>query len=225
MSEWQAPVGGQIFKGDIDDIPDDWEADLEEKPKKPEINTETTQKSTATTTKNKTKKKQIAGDSDDDLVREPERIYTADELAEISKRNELSREESKLKMVNEFVSGGDKYSLDDTNLLTKEDFTNYSFRLYNRLNLLAKSEHYLDFLDKLLFGLSEPLSIDQTRHLTTTLQGIQSKKLSEDRERKFKLKKNKVAKPQLRAERTELELYGGDGVVVGGDDDDDIDFM
>ena len=188
------------------------------------------------TTKNKASKKKFTGDdhvSDDEFLeslKEPDRIYTPEELDALKKRSDLHKEELKLNMVSDFVgTTGERHSLDNLNLISKEEFTDYSFRLYNRLELLSKSEFYPEFLDHLLNGLSKPLSVDAVKRMSITLQAILLRKQNEDREKRAKNKAKKTVKPQLKADRRAvLDSFVGDGInSVDADPeyDEDNDFM
>ena len=188
------------------------------------------------TTKNKASKKKYTGDdhaSDDEFLeslKEPDRHYTPEELDELKKRADLHKEELKLNMVSDFVgASGERHSLDNLNLISKEEFTDYSFRLYNRLELLSKSEFYPEFLDHLLNGLTKPLSVDAVKRMSTTLQAILLRKQNEDREKRAKAKVKKTVKPQLKADRrAEFDSFVGEGinsVDVDPEYDEDNDFM
>lgn len=189
----------------------------------------------APTTKNKPKKK-FAGedrDSDEELresLREPDRMYTAEELEEFNKRAELRKEELKLNMASDFIgTSGERNSLDNVNLVSKEEFVDYSFRLYNRLNLLSKSEYYQEFLDHLLNGLAQSMSLDGVKRMSTTVQGILTERQKKEREQKGKTNVKKPAKPQLKADRrSDYESFVGDELasnVVEAEYDEDNDFM
>ena len=181
------------------------------------------------TTKNKQTKKKYAADdrgSDEEFLeslKEPDRVYTAEELDELRQRAELQKEELKLNMVSDFISAtGERHSLDNLNLLTKEEFLDYSFRLYNRLELLSKSEFYPEFLDNLLNGLTKSMSLDGVKRVSTTLNGVLVRKQNEERERKSKTKK--PAKPQLKADRkAEIDSFLGEGIAGAPDADQDYD--
>lgn len=186
------------------------------------------------TTKNKQTKKKYAGDehgSDDEFLeslKEPDRVYTPEELDELRKRAELQKEELKLNMASDFIgTSGERHSLDNLNLISKEEFLDYSFRLYNRLELLSKSEFYPEFLDTLLNGLTKSMSVDGVKRVSTTVHGILLRKQNEERERKSKTKKSN--KPQLKTDRkAEFDSFVGEG-IAGGDVeqeyDEDNDFM
>ena len=181
------------------------------------------------TTKNKQTKKKYATDdrgSDEEFLeslKEPDRVYTAEELDELRQRAELQKEELKLNMVSDFIGAtGERHSLDNLNLLTKEEFLDYSFRLYNRLELLSKSEFYPEFLDNLLNGLTKSMSLDGVKRVSTTLNGVLVRKQNEERERKSKTKK--PAKPQLKADRkAEIDSFLGEGIAGAPDADQDYD--
>jgi hypothetical protein len=187
------------------------------------------------TTKNKLVKKKYAGDertSDDEFLeslKEPDRQYTPEELDELRKRAELQKEELKLNMVSDFLGGaGGHQSLDNVNLVSKEEFLDYSFRLYNRLELLSKSEFYPEFLDHFLNGLTKSMSLDAVKRMSTTLQSILTRKQNDERE-KTKPKPKKPVKSQLKMDRrTEYDSFVGEGIstVEGNADyDEDNDFM
>jgi len=198
-------------------------SDAEEKPKAPA--------KAPPTTKNKLSKKKYAGDaqnSDEELLeslKEPNRVYTAEELEELRKRADLQKEELKLTMVSDFVSApGERNSLDNINLVKKEEFLDYSFRLYNRLELLSKSEFYPEFLDNLLTGLTKTMTFEQVKRLSSTLNNISIEKQNE----KKKIGKKQV-KPQLKADRrNDYDSFTGGDIMTGQDDheyDEDNDFM
>ncbi|UJR25444.1 hypothetical protein I4U23_006791 [Adineta vaga] len=235
--QWQDSVVSNVQIRDDDDIPDDWENEPEEKPK----NVETEDKSKVVvkappTTKNRMSKKKFIGDertSDDELLeslKEPDRQYTAEELEEFNKRSELRKEELKLNMASDFLgASGERNSLDNINLVTKQEFLDYSFRLYNRLDLLSKSEYYQEFLDNLLNGLAQSMPLDNVKRMSTTVQGILSERLQQEREQKAKSKAKKTVKPQLKADRkAEYDSFVGDGITgadVDAEYDEDNDFM
>ena len=184
------------------------------------------------TTKNKMAKKKYAGDehnSDDEFLeslKEPDRQYTPEELDELRKRAEFQKEELKLNMVSDFIgASGERHSLDNLNLQSKEDFVDYSFRLYNRLSLLSKSEFYPEFLDNILNGLTKSISVDAVKRMSTTLQTIVLRKQKENQPVKAK----KPVKPQLQTERrAEYDSFLGDGISTANADpeyDEDNDFM
>jgi hypothetical protein len=177
-------------------------------------------------------KKTYAGDknpTDEEFLeslKEPDREYTLEELEELRKRAELQKEEIKLNMVSDFIgAGGDLHSLDNINLVTKDEFFDYSFRLYNRLELLSKSEFYPEFLDHLLNGLTKSMSVDSVKRTSTTLHNILLRKQNEEREKKQK----KPVKPQLKPVRpNEYDSFVGDGITsvnVDPEYDEDNDFM
>ncbi|CAF0728992.1 unnamed protein product [Rotaria sp. Silwood1] len=220
-----------------DDVPDAWEDELEEKPKKSDVEEKPKAPVKAPpTTKNKQIKKKYGGDeptSDEEFLeslKEPDRQYTAEELDELRKRAEIQKEEVKLKMATDFIgTSGERHSLDNTNLITKDEFLDYSFRLYNRLDLLSKSEFYKEFLDDLLTGLTKPISLDSVKHIQATLHAILLRKQNEEREKKQKPKAKKPVKPQLTADRrSEIDSFVGEGITSLDKDEDydeDNDFM
>ncbi|CAF0758988.1 unnamed protein product [Adineta steineri] len=233
--QWQdnAILNAQI-RDDDDDIPDEWDVEPEEKPKKAPV--EEKPKPAPPTTKNKLAKKKFLGDgrnSDEELLeslKEPDRHYTPEELEEFSRRADLRKEELKLNMASDFVgTSGERHSLDNLNLVTKEEFLDYSFRLYNRLELLSKSEFYPDFLDHLLNGLTKSMSLDGVKRISTTLQAILVRKQNDERDRKSKTKAKKPVKPQLKADRNpEYDSFVGEGITTAAADpeyDEDNDFM
>jgi len=188
------------------------------------------------TTKNKlNKKKYVADEATNDeefleSLKEPNREYTAEELEELRKRAELQKEELKLTMASDFIgAGGERNSLDNINLITKEEFLDYSFRLYNRLELLSKSEFYPEFLDHLLNGLTKSMSVDGVKRVSGTLHTILIRKQNEERQEKLSKSAKKPVKPQLKADRrAEYDSFVGDGITgVDADPeyDEDNDFM
>jgi hypothetical protein len=129
-------------------------------------------------------------------------------------------------MASDFIgTSGEVNSLDNLNLQTKEEFLDYSFRLYNRLDLLSKSEFYPEFLDSLLNGLTKSVSTDAVKHISTTLQTILTRKQKENQP----IKTKKQVKPQLKAERrAEYDSFVGDGITAVDAEveyDEDNDFM
>ncbi|CAF1642922.1 unnamed protein product [Rotaria magnacalcarata] len=218
---------------DDDDVPDVWDEEPVEKPKKTDVEEKSKAPPKApATSKNKQVKKKYLGDggtSDDEFfesLKEADRVYTAEELDELRKRADLQKEEVKLKMATDFIgTSGEKDSLDNVNLVNKEEFLNYSFRLYNRLELLSKSEFYTEFLDDLLTGLAKPLSLEAVKHMSARLQAIVLRKQNEKKNSTTK----KSVKPQLKADRrNELDSFVGDGIVSVDVDpgyDEDNDFM
>ena len=188
------------------------------------------------TTKNKAAKKKYDGDgrtSDDEFLeslKEPNREYTVEELEQLQKRADLQREETKLNMVSEFIgANGDRQSLNNINLVTKEEFFDYSFRLHNRLELLSKSEFYPEFLDNLLNGLTKPISCDAAKRLSAKLQTILSDKQKEESDkRSSKSSVKKTVKQQVVERRTDYDSFGGEGINaldINEKYDEDNDFM
>ncbi|CAF1184291.1 unnamed protein product [Rotaria sordida] len=238
--QWQdSSITNTLIRDDNDNdaVPDAWEDELEEKPKKSDVEEKSKVPVKAPpTTKNKVTKKKYTGDgrtSDEEFLeslKEPDRQYTPEELDELRKRAELQQEELKLKMATDFIgTSGERHSLDNVNLITKDEFLDYSFRLYNRLELLSKSEYYIEFLDDLLNGLTKSMALDNIKHIQSTLQGVLLHKQNDERERKLKTKVKKPVKPQLKADRrNEMDSFVGDGINnVDGDEeyDEDNDFM
>ena len=123
-------------------------------------------------------------------------------------------------------ANAERFSLDNTTLINRDEFLNYSQSLANRLEGVSKSEFYPDFLDHFLNGLSKSLTSDDIKRLTATMQVILLRKQSDEREKKLKAKAKKSVKPQLKtARRTEFAAFG-DGADQDVDDDyDDEDFM
>jgi hypothetical protein len=115
----------------------------------------------------------------------------------------------------------ERQSLDNLNLITREEFLNYSLRLHNHLDIVSKSEFYPDFIDHFLNGITKSMSIDGIKRLSGTLQAITLRKQSEEREKKSKSKPKKQAKPQLKPVRQ--TDYGAFGDDVDNDFDQDVD--
>lgn len=185
------------------------------------------------TTKNKANKKKFDDHGSDEefleSLKEPNRQYTAEELEELGKRAELQKEALKLNMASDFIgTGGERNSLDNINLVTKEEFLDYSFRLYNRLELVSKSEFYPEFLDHLLNGLTKSMSADAVKRMSATLNPILLRKQTEERDKKGS-KPKKAVKPQLKPDRkAEYDSFVGDGITAVDaepDYDEDNDFM
>ncbi|CAF0852290.1 unnamed protein product [Rotaria sordida] len=223
---WQDnSIASAEVKGD-DEIPEDWEAELEEKPKKPVVEEKPKESTkTVSTAKHKTNRKKLNDNEESNkiLIKEPDGDYTPEELDEIQKKGELQKEQDKLNMASELVENNDEYhTLDDFNLLTKEEFLNYSFRLHNRLETLSKSEFYTEFIDHFLNGITKSMSIENIKHLQATLQAIYLRKQSEEREKKAKSKTKKQNKPKLTTGRR--ADYGAFGVEGDQDYDQDNDF-
>jgi hypothetical protein len=164
-------------------------------------------------------------------LKEPDRHYTPEELDELRKRADLQKEQLKLNMASDFIgTSGERQSLDNINLLTKDEFLDYSFRLHNRLDLLSKSEFYPEFLDHLLNGLTKSMTLDGVKRMSTTLTGIINRKQTEKRaERLSKETAKKPVKPQLKPDRrAEYDSFVGEGITSVDDDpayDEDNDFM
>jgi hypothetical protein len=204
-------------------------------PKKSEVEDKSKTKAPPTS-KNKLNKKKFIADgriSDEEFLeslKEPDRHYTPEELEEFAKRSELRKDELKLNMAAELVgTRGERQSLDNINLVSKEEFEDYSFRLYNRLEILSKSEFYPEFLDHLLTGLTKTMPLDNVKRMSTTLQTILSRKQTEDREKKSKTKAKKPVKPQLKADRkAEFDSFVGEGISnvdINAEYDEENDFM
>jgi len=134
-------------------------------------------------------------------------------------------------MVSDFIgANSDRQSLDNINLVSKEEFLDYSFRLHNRLELLSKTEFYPEFLDHLLNGLTKSMSHDAVKQMSTTLQTILSRKQKEESDKRTpKIAGKKSVKPQLKAERrTDYDSFGGEGINtadINEEYDQDNDFM
>ena len=133
-------------------------------------------------------------------------------------------------MASDFVgTSSEHYSLDNVNLVTKDEFLDYSFRLYNRLENLSKSEFYPEFLDDLLTGLTKPMSLEGIKRLSIILQTVLLRKQNDERQRKLAAKTKKSFKPQLKTERpSEYDSFIGEGITTLDIDvqhDEDIDFM
>jgi len=126
-------------------------------------------------------------------------------------------------MVTELVDeDGQHVSLDNLNLVTRDEFLNYSLHLYNHLAIVSKSEFYPEFIDNLLEGLTKSMSIDGVKRLQATLQAILIRRQSEEREKKSKSKTKKQVKPQLKTgRRTD---YGAFGDEEENDFDQDVDY-
>jgi hypothetical protein len=189
------------------------------------------EKKAPTTTKNKASKKKYPDDEQSQkIVKQPDGDYTPEQLDEIQKKEEIKKEQDKLNMVEELVDkNGERQSLDNLNLLTKDEFLNYSLRLSNHLDILSKSEFYPEFIDNFLDGITKSMGMDGVRRLSATLQAISIRKQSEEREKKLKSKsKNRQAKPKLttgrRADYGAFAAEGDNDFDEGGDYDED-DFM
>jgi len=132
-------------------------------------------------------------------------------------------------MVSELVDkDGEHQSLDNLTLITRDEFLNYSLRLYNHLDVVSKSEFYPEFIDHFLNGITQSMSTEGVKRLSTTLQAITLRKQSEEREKKAKSKTKKQVKPQLktgrRADFVAFAVEGENDFDEDGDYDDD-DFM
>ncbi|CAF1037626.1 unnamed protein product [Rotaria sp. Silwood1] len=227
---WQNHSIASAQVKDDDETPEDWEAVLEEKPEQPKVEEKPKESTkTVTTTKNKINKKKLHDheESNKVLIKEPDGDYTPEELDNIQKKGELQQEQDKLDMVSELVEkDGEHHTLDDLNLLTKEEFLNYSFRLYNRLETLSKSEFYTDFIDHFINGITKSMSIENIKHLQATLQAIYLRKQSEEREKKAKSKTKKQNKPQLKTgRRADFGAFGDEEDDFEQDADYEDDFM
>ena len=145
----------------------------------------------------------------------------------MEKKSELQQEHDKLNMAAELVDkDGPRQSLDNMNLISRDEFLNYSLRLSNHLDVVSKSEFYPDFLENFLDGITKSMSVDGVKHLASTLQVITIRKQGEERERKAKSKTKKQARPQLKAVRqTDYGAFGNDEDQDFDHDDDYEDFM
>lgn len=185
------------------------------------------------TSKNKLTKKKYEANEDTEFLeslKEPNREYTKEELDELEKRAEIHKEELKLNMAADLLNpSGERQTLDNINLVSREEFLDYSFRLYNRLELLAKSEFYLEFLEHLLNGLTKPLSSENIKRLSATLQATQLRRQNDEREKKAKAKPKKANKPQLKTvKNNDYDSFSGGGIASADVDpeyDEDNDFM
>ncbi|CAF0750472.1 unnamed protein product [Adineta steineri] len=203
---------------DDDDAPDDWETALEEKAKISDV--EEKPKAAKSTS---SKKKVNAGDESQKIIKQPDGDYTPEELDQIRAKEEIKEEQEKLTEVEELVDENGKVrSLDDLDLIKKSEFLNYSLRLASRLEVVSNSEFYTDFIDNFLTGITNSMSVDGVKRLTTTLQTINIRKQGEERERKAKAKAKNKAKPQLKA--IKQSDYKGFGADVGHDYDQDNDY-
>lgn len=201
---------------------------------KPEPETKKVPVKAASSTKTKLSKKKYGDELNDDedflqSLKEPDRVYTAEELDELKKRADLQRDDTNYRMVSDFISAGGEKSLDNINLVTEEEFRDYSFRLHNRLQLLSKSEHYLGFIEEIISGLTKTMNADQVKRMSNTLQVIYAGKQTEEREKKAKPKTKKVIKPQLNQDKkSDYDSFAGEGIVsveVEAEYDEDNDFM
>lgn len=225
-------------KDDDVDAPDDWEAALEEnvctatlfflfwififQPKTADVEEKPKASGKApTTTKNKASKKKYTDEDDSEkIIEQSDANYTPEQLDQIQKKGELKQEHDKLDMVSELVDkNGERQSLDNLNLITREEFLNYSLRLHNHLDIVSKSEFYPEFIEHFLTGITKSMSTDGVKRLSSTLQVITLRKQSEEREKKSKSKSKNKAKPQLKPVRQ--TDYGAFGVDV---DDQDVDY-
>jgi len=182
------------------------------------------------TTKNKTAKKKYTDEEHSpNIIQQPDGNYTPEELDEIQKKEELKKEHDKLDMVAELVDkDGERQSLDNINLISRDEFLNYSLRLYNHLDILSKSEFYPEFIDHFLEGITKSMSTDGVKRLSATLQAITLRKQSEEREKKAKSKTKNKTKPQLKTGRRADYVAFGAGEENDFDPDvdyDDEDFM
>ncbi|UJR23459.1 hypothetical protein I4U23_026461 [Adineta vaga] len=218
--QWQDETALKAQVVDDDEVLDSWETALEEKPKKSDV--EEKPKVTAKSSKKKS-------DDSQKTIKQPDGDYTPDELDTIKQKEELKAEHDKLNMASDLVDPDGKHrSLDNLDLYTKDEFLNYSTRLYNHLKIVSNSEFYPDFIDNFLQGLAKSMSNEGVQRLSTTLQAITLRKQSDEREKKAKAKTKKQTKPQLRTGRQ--SDYGAFAVAAGdndydNDDYDDEDFM
>ena len=158
---------------------------------------------------------QIKLAEDDDASRQDD---TPNELNAMQKQQETDKALAD--------ANAERFSLDNTTLINREEFLNYSQSLSNRLEGVSKSEFYPDFIDHFLNGLSKSLSCDDIKRLTSTLQVIMLRKQSDEREKKSKAKAKKSAKPQLKTgRRTEFAAFGEGADQDVDEDYDDEDFM
>jgi len=88
-------------------------------------------------------------------------------------------------------TSSERHSLDNVNLISKEEFLDYSFHLYNRLELLSKSEFYPEFLDNLLTGLTKSMSIDGVKRMSATLHATLLRKQKEEHDKRVEKKKTR----------------------------------
>jgi len=140
--------------------------------------------------------------------------------------SKTAQQSEKTNQISETVDKtGPRQSLDNLNLLTRDEFLDYSLRLSNHLENVSKSEFYPEFMENFLNGITNPLSLDAVKRLSTTLQTILIRKQSDEREKKSKAKSKKPAKPQLKAvKQSDFGAFGGDD-DYDQDDDYDDDFM
>ena len=145
----------------------------------------------------------------------------------MEKKGELQREHEKLNMATELVEkDGPRQSLDNLNLISRDEFLNYSLRLSNHLDVVSKSEFYPDFVEHFLNGITQSMSVDGVKRLASALQVITIRKQGEERERKSKAKTKKQARPQLKAVRqSDYGAFGNDEDHEYEQDDDYDDFM
>lgn len=148
-------------------------------------------------------------------------------MDKMEKKGELQKEHEKLNMAAELVDkDGPRQSLDNLNLISRDEFLNYSLRLSNHLDVVSKSEFYPDFLENFLDGITKSMSVDGVKRLHSTLQVISIRKQGEERERKSKSKSKKQARPQLKPVRqSDFGAFGNDDEQDFDQDDDYDDFM
>lgn len=212
-------------RDDDDEAPDDWEAELDKvcssnsflffniffQPEPVKIEAKPKPSASA---KSSTK-----------VIHEPQGDFTPEQMDQMEQKEELQKEHDKINMAAELVTkDGPHQSLDNMNLINRDEFLNYSQLLSSHLDILGKSEFYPDFLEHFLNGITQSMSTESVKHLTTTLQTIIIRKQGEERERKSKAKTKKAAKPQLKTiRRTDYGAFGGDDDEQDFDPDDDYD--
>lgn len=128
---------------------------------------------------------------------------------------------------------GLEQSLDEISLESKDDYRNYIQRLMLKLNLFEKNPLYFDFMDDLLKAMTDKLTGDQCKKLSTSLRVVQDQKMAEEKRNKAaetvgkKGKKGAKIKLEKNAIGTDYDIFlkdshGGAGAIAGDDDGDDF---
>ncbi|CAF1183970.1 unnamed protein product [Adineta ricciae] len=210
---WPDEIPSKAQVNDDEDVADDWETALDEKPKQSDVEekpkTTTAAKSSKKKSEESQKTNKQAGSNTPQEELDQNKQKDEDEKSESADKAETVR------------------SLNDLDLYKREEFLDYSQRLYTRLKSISTSEYYPEFIDQFLRGITEPMSIDDVKRLAASLQAITIRKQGDEREKKSKAKAKKQTKPQLRTGRqSDYVAFGnGDNDYDQDNDYDDEDFM
>uniref|UniRef100_A0A4W3K0G4 Eukaryotic translation initiation factor 3, subunit Jb n=1 Tax=Callorhinchus milii TaxID=7868 RepID=A0A4W3K0G4_CALMI len=102
-------------------------------------------------------------------------------------------------------------AIDSMSPISREDFTEFGRLLKEKITQYEKSEHYIDFLETLLQGISLSLEVDDLKKLNNSLTSLCSEKQKQEKQNKGKKKKKTpVLAGGFKANlKDDLDDYGG----------------